>query len=343
MMDTETRTATAAGAASHPGLVLRAYAGEADLPDIVRVTNAEWEADGVRGRATVDEYVAWYRHPSEQFDPARDVTVAAIDGHPVAFSQLDWMDASDGVREYRSRCWVDPAYRRRGIGTMLMLRNEERRRAMSAQHDVDRARVLGMGTAERNAGAAALARRFGYQPVRWFFDMERSIAGDLPEPPALPDGIEVRPGSAELAHQVWEADTEAFRDHWGGFDSSEASFRRWVDSPEFDPTLHVLAWDVDDIAAGVLNAIYPAENEALGQRRGWLDSVFTRRRWRRRGLARALIVRSLHLLRERGMEVAVLGVDADNPSGALGLYESVGFAATDRFTAWRRPLEVGGA
>ncbi len=39
------------------------------------------------------------------------------------------------------------------------------------------------------------------------------------------------------------------------------------------------------------------------------------------------------------MTDAVLGVDADNPSGALGLYESVGFAVTERSAAWRRPLE----
>jgi ribosomal protein S18 acetylase RimI-like enzyme len=38
------------------------------------------------------------------------------------------------------------------------------------------------------------------------------------------------------------------------------------------------------------------------------------------------------------MERAVLGVDADNPSGALGLYESVGFAEVDRTTVWQRPM-----
>ena len=79
-----------------------------------------------------------------------------------------------------------------------------------------------------------------------------------------------------------------------------------------------MAWDGDQVAAGVANAIYPAENESLGTRRGWLDSVFTRRQWRRRGLAEALIVRSLHLLSERGMTTAVLGVDAENPSGRCG-------------------------
>jgi len=340
MVRTDAADRPSARPSARAGLILRPYGGEADLPALVRIANAEWEADGVRGRSSVDEFAAWYRHASEQFDPARDVTVVEAEGSPVAFSQLDWADTTDGLREYRSRCWVDPAFRRRGIGTMLFLRAEERRRAMAASHDTERPRVLGMGTAERNVGAKALADAFGYAPVRWFFDMEVRIDGALPEPAALPDGIEVRAGTPELAHRVWEADLEAFRDHWGGWDPSEASFRRWVESPEFDPELQVLAFDDGEIAAGVLNAIYPEENAALGVQRGWLDSVFTRRPWRRRGLARALIVRSLHLLRQRGLVVAALGVDADNPSGALGLYESVGFATTERFTSWRRPLEV---
>lgn len=337
------KTEPAAPAAVTSGLVLRAFAGPADYAELVRIQNAEWEADGVRGRSTVEEMAAWWGHPSEQFDPSRDVTVVEVDGRPVAFGQLDWIDATDGVREYRSRCWVDPAYRRRGIGTMLLMRSEDRRRATAASHETDRPMVLGMGTAETNLGAQALARRAGYRPVRWFADMERRIDGDLPAIEPLPDGLELRPVTREMAHRVWEADIDAFRDHWGGWDQSEASFRRWVDSPEFQPELMLVAWDGDEIAGGVLNAIYPEENAALGIRRGWLDSVFTRRAWRRRGLARGLIVRSLHLLRERGMEVAVLGVDADNPNGAFGLYESAGFAPTERFIAWRRPLDGGAA
>lgn len=77
----------------------------------------------------------------------------------------------------------------------------------------------------------------------------------------------------------------------------------------------------------------------LGVKQGILDSVFTRRGWRRRGLARALIGRSLRLLRESGMTSAVLGVDAENPSGALGLYESFGFEVQARFIGWRKPFE----
>ena len=94
-------------------------------------------------------------------------------------------------------------------------------------------------------------------------------------------------------------------------------------------------------AVGSINAISRDQNEALGVRRGWLHQVFTRRQWRRRGVARATIARSLVNFRDRGMEEAALGVDAENPLGAFGLYESLGFGVTDRFTALRKPLRLG--
>ena len=39
-----------------------------------------------------------------------------------------------------------------------------------------------------------------------------------------------------------------------------------------------------------------------------------------------MLLKGMRLLKDEGMDTAVLGVDAENPSGALRLYESVGFA-----------------
>lgn len=337
---TDMQTDAAAGAAMIPGLVARPYAGAADLPDAVRVKNAEWAADGVSARESIADLAAWWSHPSEQFDPARDVEIVELDGRVVAAVERSWADASDGVREYRSRGWIIPEVRRRGIGAWLLHRNEAAHRALAATHDTERPRVLHLGTDDTSVGGPLLAERSGYAPVRWFADMERPLSEELPGVPPLPDVLEVRPATPDQAAAIWRADHEAFRDHWGGFDDSEASFRRWVESPEFQPDLMVVAWDGDEIAGAVLNTVYPEENRELGISRAWLDSVFTRRAWRRRGLGRALIVRSLHLLRERGFEVAALGVDADNPSGAFGLYESAGFRVVERSTSWRKPMEA---
>ncbi|HEX9610186.1 MAG TPA: GNAT family N-acetyltransferase [Candidatus Limnocylindria bacterium] len=336
------KTDAAAPAAGIPGLVIRRYRGEADIPDMVRVANAELAVDGIHERRTVEEAASQLRHASEQFDPARDLHLVEVDGVLVAHGRVDWVDTTDGLREYRTGGYVDPAWRRRGIGRALHRANIARLREIDAAHETDRPRVLGLWTMEQSRGAIALAESEGFRPERWFFEMERpGLDRDLPELPPLPDGLEVRPVGGDEAWQLWQADIEAFQDHWGGFDASEANFRRFIERPEWRPELFVVAWDGDEIAGGVINAIYTAENDALGMKRGWLDSVFTRRAWRRRGVARALIARSLHVLAREGLDTAALGVDADNPSGALGLYESFGFRVVQRGQAWRKPMDEG--
>lgn len=332
------QTDAAATAAGIPGFVIRPYAGEADIPEIVRVTNADLAADGVRERASIGELTSQFRRSSDAFEPMRDILMAESERVVIGTVRIDWIDTADGKREFRSRGAVDPAWRRRGVGRSLLTAAVSLMRERLAESPTDRPVVIGMFVDEVQTARAALVRSEGYEPVRWFFEMERSVEGELPAEPVLPDGIELRPASRDDAHRIWEADHEAFRDHWGGFDTSEGAFLRWVESAEFRPELFVVAWDGDEIAGAVLNAIYHDENVELGMRRGWLDSVFTRRPWRGRGLARALIVRSLRVIANQGLDTAALGVDVDNPSGALRLYESCGFAVRDRAAAWQRPL-----
>ncbi len=318
-------------------LKMRSYSGEQDVYAMAEVLNAELKSDGVPGHESAADMLAWIRNPSESFTAARDLDFAEIEGKVVAFAERNWVDTTDGKREYRVNGAVLPEWQRRGIGQALLRLNEQRVRDLAASQETDNERVVGSWSNDRQEGRIALLRENGYQPVRWFFEMIRDLAAPIPEVP-LPDGIEVRPVTMDSIRQIWKADTEAFKDHWGGFDDSDEHLKAWMDGPNFDPTMWLIAWDGDEIAAGVTNGISPEENEALGTKRGWLHTVFTRRQWRKRGLANALIARSLVLIKERGMDFGVLGVDADNPSGALGLYERNGFKVLERSTAWRKPL-----
>lgn len=328
------------GADVPAGLQLRPSGGEPDLAAMVSVFTAANEADRIDERVSVEGLRNWLAHPSPHFDPAGDVVVATVDGRPVGYGWTSWIDTTDGLREYVTRGHVHPAWRRRGIGTAILRHNEEHLRQLAAGHATDRPRAFSAFAPERRPGAVALLTGAGYEPVRYFFDMVRPTLEDI-SVPDLPAGLEIRPvAGREQLRALFDADVEAFADHWGGFDASDASFESWLSDPDFDPSLFVVAYDGDAVAGAVTNAINRHENEQLGRSRGLLDSVFTRRAWRGRGLAGALVGRSLALLRDRGMTSAWLGVDAENPTGALGVYERAGFAVDLRSSAYRRPMEL---
>ncbi len=319
-------------------LRLRPYAGEQDIPDIIRVVNAEMIADRVEERWTEQGTRAFLGNPSEHFDARRDVLLGELDGRVVAVAGGDWIDTRDGTsRDFRLWGAVEPAYRGRGIGRTMLAANERRAASLAAEQTFDR-RAMFSSFAEAGRPAESVLRHAGYEVARWFFDMVRPTLDDVPEVP-MPEGLTLRAVTEDQHLTIWRANREAFRDHWGGSDESEQAMRRILEDPDTDTSLWLIAWDGDEVSGGVWNEIHAEENAQLGLLRGWLASVFTRRPWRRRGLAAALIARSLELLRERGMTSAALGVDADNPSGALGLYESAGFAEHERFLAWRRPME----
>ena len=161
---------------------------------------------------------------------------------------------------------------------------------------------------------------------------------DVPEAP-LPDGLEVRPVTPEQHRTIFDAEAEAFRDHWGHREQGDDLFRTMYAKKELDTSLWVVAWDGDEIAGVVQTWIWPEENERLGVKRGWLERISVRRPWRRRGLGRAITAAAMRRLHDAGMEDAMLGVDSENPTGALGLYEGLGFKVHSSAAAYRLPLE----
>ena len=94
-----------------------------------------------------------------------------------------------------------------------------------------------------------------------------------------------------------------------------------MEDPSFDPALWKVAWEGNEIAGGVLGCVDRAENEQYNRQRGYTEDIWVRRPWRRRGLARSLLVQSIQMFAEMGMQETALGVDVQNPHGALRLYE----------------------
>lgn len=326
------------GAPPIAGLTFRRYRGESDIPALVELMTAVEIADGTFEIKTAETIANLFANRND-FDPERHLLLAEIDGRLVAYSE-QLRSIRDGSRVYDTFGWVHPDERRRGLGRAMLGYGEARQRERAAAEDASgesRPAMLGSWSSEAATGNSALLEGAGYAPIRWYFDMIRSDLGDIPEVP-LPDGLERRPVPADRARDVLLADFEAFQDHWGAVEHTEADVRRILNDPETDVSLWQVAWSGDEVTGSVLPAIYPTDNAAQGIQRGWLDRVSVRRPWRRRGVARALMTAAMIELRRRGMESVALGVDAENPTGALGLYEALGFRVDKRAAAYRMPL-----
>ncbi|HEY4723291.1 MAG TPA: GNAT family N-acetyltransferase, partial [Anaerolineae bacterium] len=245
----------------------------------------------------------------------------------------------DGTWLYTTVGCLQPDQWRRGIGRAMLRWGEDRLREIAVDYPKDAPRFFMAFTNDAELGRTTLLRNEGYEPVRYFYNMVRPNLDDVPDAP-LPAGVEVRPVGPDQYRSVFAALNEAFRDHWGHTEmTTEEDYQRFINDSECQPELWQVAWDGDQVAGMVLNFISEAHNTKFNRRRGWPDPICVRRPWRKRGLAKALIVRSLHLIKAKGMTEAALGVDTENLSGALKLYESVGFRPASRLTSYRKPLK----
>jgi mycothiol synthase len=319
-----------------PGLRFRRLRrDEADYAALARLYGATSAHDDVPWRPTPrqvrDEFEL-----SAGMDLGLDVVVAEVDGQLVAEAEVDRVVRA-GVVVYQVSGQVLPNFRRRGLGRALLRHNIRRAVERAASEPPDQETALASFVHATELGHHAILATEGFAAIRWFFLMCRDLTQPIPDA-AFPEGLELRPLRPEHHRVVFEAEVEAFLDHWGAREKTEQDFTLTYGREEFDPALWVVAWDGEQVAGVVQNWIWAAENAEMSAARGWLEHISVRAAWRRRGLARAITAESLRRLRDAGMTEAMLGVDADNPTGALGLYQGLGFEVDARSTAYRRAL-----
>lgn len=326
--------------AAPPGVTLRAFDPARDYPGCAELIATCHGHDDIDWLPTAKE-LAHDWSPTPGFVPERDVLVAESAGAAVGVVTVEWR-LRDAKVVHHLEIWVRPEVRRRGLGRSLLAWAEARARTSIVGGEGGPPDVVheigGWGDSEV-AGHARLAASHGYRVVRYFYDMRRPVADPIPEAP-LPAGLEVRPVRPEDHRRIWDADIEAFADHWEAGKRVAEDVENWFTAPWLDTSLWQVAWDGDEVAGSVFTSINREENERLGTRIAWLDHVSVRRPWRQRGLAAALIGATLQLLRTRDADVAALGVDAENPTGALRLYEKMGFRRHKTGVAYRKPLET---
>lgn len=320
------------GAGSAERLALRP-ASAADWPAVTAIVNAARRADGADEVRTTESLVSEYA----AVVPERDAVIAEVDGAAVGYA-VGQVVERDGVLVADLTGAVHPARRRQGIGTALLRRTRDGAAERMAADPRPFPRELWSYALDSETGLIAMLGAEGFVPIRFGYEMRRSLAGELPDCP-LPAGLQLRPVVEADYRAIFDANEEAFLDHWGHRPATEDDFREMCYGPDVRPALWCVAWDGDQVAGVVMNAVFADENAQLGIARGWLDRVSVRRPWRGRGLAKALCCASFRVLRAEGMTEAWLGVDGSNPTGAVQLYEGLGFVVAKGWKAYARPVD----
>ncbi len=322
-----------------PGLTFRTFRGPADFPGMVVVYDACRPVDGYEWPTTAEDLARTFAH-LEHCDPYHDMIFAEIAGETIGYGRGSWYRQPDGTFLHDLTGHVTPAWRRRGIGRTILRWTEERQRQVASAQPESGPHLFQLSTQDTEQGMAELLLSEGYTIVRRWYRMTRPLAGEIPDA-ALPDGLEVRPVTPDQYRQIWDADLDAFRDAWGFAEPPAEAYTEWLEDPVImTPALWQIAWDGDQVAGQVRNFINHQENAEQGRLRGYTEFITVRKPWRRRGLAHALIMRSLRVLKDQGMTEAALNVDTENVSGALRLYERCGFRPVQSGSVYRKPLSI---
>jgi mycothiol synthase len=313
-----------------PSLTLRP-ARWTDLHAVAKLTHevAEMEGDALFVLTAEELANEWN---SANFNMERDVFVVVTrDGLVVASEEFY---NENGHYQLKADGCVHPDFRGLGIGSSLLEKIAERAQAeMELAEPGVRICIQNLVNNKDEAGHNLL-RNNGYSPVHYYWRMEIKLQ-EAPAPAAFPDGIELRPFlKDEQASAVWQADNEAFRDHWG---SHDRTFEEWshgkFGNPNFDPTLWMIAWDGSEVAGFSQNRFRKGI--------GWIGTIAVRRPWRRKGLGSALLRHTFGEFYKRGTTTIGLGVDSANLTGATRLYQQAGMVVAGEFALYEKELRAG--
>ena len=321
-----------------PGLVFRRVRDEIDFAKITDVVNASWEGDLVDAHTMRDEIAEGFWR-SQNFDPENDAMLAEVDGRVVGYANVSWQLKPGKVIVYFQIAHLIPEWRGRGLREAMLAHNERRILELSYSHPSKPRKLIETYANVRDNDWKALIERSGYTPGWYLYGMARPLEKELPDHP-LPDSVEARQVDRGDLWKIWRAAREAFRDarEFSEDKWSKKAFERRNASRQLQPELWQIAWQGSDVVGGVHVWIDDDENAALGRVWGHTEQVFVARKWRGKSVAKALISRALAELKRKGMECATLDVDSENLSGALRLYEGLGYSKYSEFVFYRKPL-----
>jgi len=322
------------------GLIVRPLTAD-DVADASVLLEAAEQQDDTGEHWSPDDLTEWW--VNDLFDLRYDsLAVTSPDGGLVAWATVlalpTFRDAFRIILEAR----VHPAWRDRGIGRAILAWQIARGREVHAERHPSSPAVLAVEVYTSMPSLEGLVRRAGLTEERWYFVMERPLT-EVPPVPAV-EGVELVPFSWDRDDEIRRTHNAAFTEHHGSAERDEKTWQTlFTGQRGFRPELSSLAVADGAVVAYSLAYVFEADTAANGYETVDLGQIGVLPSARGRGLAKATIASVLRAAADRGFAQAALQVDSENVTGALALYEGLGFTRRRTQIQWALPLApVGG-
>lgn len=292
---------------------------------------------------TLEDMVRKFRHLAH-CDPYQDVLIAEVGGAMVAYGRVSWWQlqpgGAPGAYIYFMAWHIRPEWRGQGLEQAFLHHNQVRLRQVIQEQEgqvLSGERFFQAVASSAQPELARLLEEDGFTAYRWTCRMTCSDLHLIPDLP-MPVGLEVRRVAPDHYRPIWDALCDAFQDDPGYAPPSEDDYVAWQQSSQFQPDLWQVAWDGSQVAGMVLNYI-ARDSDGDEPATAWTEDICVRRPWRQRGLARALLARSMRMFHQMGFSQTCLGADFNNREGAHQLYASMGYQVISTQTSYRKPVD----
>lgn len=303
-----------------------------DIVDLVKLNDATGQLD--------DDTLVWDLQGffnSSNVDKACDLRLwKDSTGKLIGFGQLLISEHKDEISGYLYFD-VHPTKRGDTLETEILQWSQQRMREIGK----DRTLPIKLHTHSRDDKILrrVLLKRQCFTTERSFLTMACSLSQDFSSS-SLPSGFKLKQVSGEQDIEAWvELFNESFIDHWNHQDLTITTARDWFKNPSYLPELNLMAVAPDGtFAAFCVGYINWEENARIGRKEGWIKLLGTRQNFRKLGLGKAMLIAVLKQLKAMGIEQVKLGVDAQNLTSAIRLYESVGFHPVNTWLSYFKEI-----
>lgn len=314
-----------------------------DLGELSELLTAIEHLDDPAGRHSLDDLIELVNQ--HRSDPATSTIAGRFGESLVAFGWNVVMPEDIDPRRVWLMGGVHPGWRDKRIGRLLLTWQFEQARAWyreTREPDHGQLAML-IDVDEKLSVRRDLYERAGMLPRQWLADMHCAFdSTELVDVPA-PRGIRLVLYDASYAERARNAHNDAFAGLWGAQEVSGVEWQESMSRTSARPEWSWLALDGDLVVGYAINSAHPQDWAAQGFSEGWTDRLGVRPEYRGRGIAKALLAASMRTFRAAGLDGAGLGVDSDNPTGAVGLYRALGYVSADTVIRYLRTETIRAA